>query len=178
MVVIMIVVVVVIVDMAVLVLVLVGAVVEGGGVLVFLLLARFWDVRPPLPGYLAVVPALALAGLMLGAFGLALSSLVRQLENFAGVMNFVIFPMFFASSALYPLWRLRESSVLLHDIAAANPFTHAVELIRFALYLEVNWLALAVTLGCLTAFLGGAIYAYDPSKGLIGRWGGPGSSPT
>ena len=49
-------------------------------------------------------------------------------------MNFVIFPMFFASSALYPLWRLRESSVLLHDIAAANPFTHAVELIRFALY--------------------------------------------
>ena len=63
-------------------------------------------------------------------------------------MNFVIFPMFFASSALYPLWRLRESSVLLHDIAAANPFTHAVELIRFALYGQVNWLALAVVVGC------------------------------
>ncbi len=36
---------------------------------------------------------------MLGAIGLFLSSLVRQLENFASVMNFVIFPMFFASSA-------------------------------------------------------------------------------
>ena len=27
-------------------------------------------------------------------------NLIKQLENFAGVMNFVIFPMFFASSAL------------------------------------------------------------------------------
>ena len=29
-------------------------------------------------------------------------------------MNFVIFPMFFASSALYPLWRVKESSVVLY----------------------------------------------------------------
>ena len=29
-------------------------------------------------------------------------------------MNFVIFPMFFASSALYPLWQVRESSPLLY----------------------------------------------------------------
>ena len=50
-----------------------------------------------------MLPALLLAGFMLGALGLLLSSVIRQLENFAGVMNFVIFPMFFASSALYPL---------------------------------------------------------------------------
>jgi ABC-2 type transport system permease protein len=79
--------------------------------------------------------------------------------------------MFFASSALYPLWRLRESSVLLHDIAAANPFTHAVELIRFALYGQVNLLALSVVVGCTLAFMGAALFAYDPSKGLIGRRG-------
>ena len=85
-------------------------------------------------GYLTVFPALMLAGLMLGALGLLLSSIIRQLENFAGVMNFVIFPMFFASSALYPLWRMKESSLLLYQISAANPFSHAVELIRFALY--------------------------------------------
>ena len=107
--------------------------------------------------------------MMLGAIGLLLSSAIRQLENFAGVMNFVIFPMFFASSALYPLWRLRESSVLLHHIAASNPFTYAVELIRFALYGQVNWLALAVVLGSLAVFLGAALWAYDPSKGLIAR---------
>ena len=76
---------------------------------------------------------------MLGAVGMLLSSTIRQLENFAGVMNFVIFPTFFLSSALYPLWKMQESSVLLFQICSANPFTHAVELIRFALYAQLNW---------------------------------------
>ncbi|MFT3973520.1 MAG: ABC transporter permease [Amaricoccus sp.] len=135
----------------------------------FLLIAWFWDIEPPLWGYVAVLPALLLSGMMLGALGLFLSSAIRQLENFAGVMNFVIFPMFFASSALYPIWRLQESSPLLANIARANPFTHAVELIRFALYLQVNWISLAVVVGCTAAFLGASIWAYDPSKGLIAR---------
>ena len=71
---------------------------------------------------------------MLGALGMLISSGIKQLENFAGVMNFVIFPMFFASSALYPLWRVQEGSPMLYYVCQFNPFTHAVELIRFALY--------------------------------------------
>ena len=110
---------------------------------------------------------------MLGSLGLLISSAIRQLENFAGVMNFVIFPMFFASTALYPLWRLRESSVLLHDICAFNPFTHAVELIRFALYGQFNPLAFAVVVGCTILFFGATTFMYDPAKGLWrGRRGG------
>ncbi|MDO5631878.1 MAG: ABC transporter permease [Paracoccus sp. (in: a-proteobacteria)] len=140
---------------------------------VFLGIAYLWRVEPPLWGYVAVLPALILSGLMLGAMGLFLSSTIRQLENFAGVMNFVIFPMFFASTALYPLWRMRESSTLLHDICALNPFTHAVELIRFALYMQVNWTSLAVVLGCLAVFFGGAVFMYDPAKGMrLRRKGG------
>ncbi|TBN40355.1 multidrug ABC transporter permease [Paracoccus subflavus] len=135
----------------------------------FLAIAWFWDIRPPAWGYVAVLPALVLSGLMLGALGLFLSSAIRQLENFAGVMNFVIFPMFFASSALYPLWRMQESSPLLHDICAANPFTYAVELIRFALYLEMNWPAFGVVAGCLAVFFGAAVFMYDPAKGLWAR---------
>lgn len=55
------------------------------------------------------MPALIASGLMLGSIGLAVSVYIRQIENFAGMMNFVIFPMFFLSSALYPLWILREA---------------------------------------------------------------------
>ncbi len=77
----------------------------------FLLIAWFWDIEAPAIGYLALLPALLLSGFMLGALGMLISSLIKQLENFAGVMNFVIFPMFFASSALYPLWRVKESSL-------------------------------------------------------------------
>ena len=39
---------------------------------------------------------------MFGALGMLLSSTIKQLENFAGIMNFVIFPMFFASSRALP----------------------------------------------------------------------------
>ena len=139
---------------------------------VFLAIAWFWEIRPPLIGYIAVLPALVLAGLMLGALGLLLSSFIKQLENFAGVMNFVIFPMFFASSALYPLWKIKDSSVLLYWACQYNPFTHAVEIVRFALYGEVNGLSVAIVLGTLILFLGAAIIGYNPSKGLLTRKAG------
>lgn len=145
-------------------------------VYVFLGIAYFWEIEPPMLGYLTVLPALILSGLMLGSLALFMSSVIRQLENFAGVMNFVIFPMFFASSALYPLWRIRESSPLLYEICRLNPFTHAVELIRFALYGQIDWTSLAIVIGCTVLFLGAAVFAYNPSKGLIARRGGPGGS--
>jgi ABC-2 type transport system permease protein len=138
-------------------------------VYVFLAIGWLWGIEPPLLGYLTVFPALVLAGLMLGTLGLLLSSVIRQLENFAGVMNFVIFPMFFASSALYPLWRVQEGSPYLYYLCEANPFTHAVELIRFALYGQINWISLAVVGACTIVFMIGAIWAYDPSRGLARR---------
>lgn len=143
-------------------------------VYLFLLIARFWDVRPPVFGYVAVFPALVLAGLMLGAFGLLVSSVSTQMENFAGVMNFVIFPVFFASTALYPLWRLAEAGPVLATIAAWNPFSSAVELIRFALYLRFDPVAAVVVLGCLIAFFLAAVIGYDPGRGLWSRRGGEG----
>ena len=132
----------------------------------FLLIAWAFGIDFEALGYLLVLPALILSGLLLGAIGMFISSTVRQLENFAGVMNFVIFPAFFLSSALYPLWRMRESSVPLFYISQANPFTHAVELVRFALYEKLNLVALAVVVGCLAVFLVLAIWGYKPSRGM------------
>ncbi len=104
-----------------------GTAVSAAQIYAFLLIAYFWEIEPPSAwGYLTVLPALVLTGFMLGALGMLLSSLIKQLENFAGVMNFVIFPMFFASSALYPLWRVREGSTWLAFVCELNPFTHAV----------------------------------------------------
>lgn len=137
----------------------------------FLFIAWFWNIDPPWLGYLWVLPALFLSGLMLGALGMFLSATIRQLENFAGIMNFVIFPMFFASTALYPLWIMQEQSVWLPWVVQFNPFTHAVELIRFALYGVFN-----VKMFCYVAietlvFLALAIYGYDPARTLITRKG-------
>ena len=142
----------------------------------FLLIAWFWEIEAPPLGYLTVLPALILSGLMLGALGMLISSAVKQLENFSGVMNFVIFPMFFASSALYPLWRVREGSPMVYYLCQVNPFTHAVELIRFALYQQVNWTSLAVLLAYTVVFMVGAIVAYDPSRGFLTRRAEAGAS--
>ena len=59
----------------------------------FLIIASLWGIIPPISGYITILPALVVSGLMLGALGMFLSSAIKQLENFAGVMNFVIFPI-------------------------------------------------------------------------------------
>lgn len=148
-----------------------GTVVSILQVLAFLAIAAAFGITFPLVGYVLLLPVLMLTGLMLGAVGMFLSSAIRQLENFAGVMNFVIFPSFFLSSALYPLWRMRESSEVLWRISAANPFTHAVEAIRFAIHGELNLLALGIVTGVLILFLVLALWGYDTSRGLRTRAG-------
>jgi ABC-2 type transport system permease protein len=148
---------------------LAGALVSLIQVYAFLGAAALFGVAFPASGYFVALPVLVLTGLMLGAVGLFLSATIRQLENFAGVMNFVIFPAFFLSSALYPLWRMRESSEVLWRLSAANPFTHAVEAIRFALYAQADPIALGVVLAALAAFLALALWGYDPARGFRAR---------
>ncbi len=141
-------------------------------VYVFLIIAWFYDIKAPWEGYLYVLPALLLSGAMLGALGLLLSSFIKQLESFAGVMNFVIFPMFFMSTALYPLWKMKESSVWLHHFASVNPFSQAVELIRFSLYGRFNEYAFIYTLAAFIIFMIVAVLGYNPSKGMMMKKGG------
>jgi ABC-2 type transport system permease protein len=141
---------------------------------VFLAVCIAFDVTFDPLGWLLVLPALIVSGLMLGALWLFLSVYIRQVENFAGAMNFVMFPMFFFSSALYPLWRLREGgSEVLYYVSVANPFTYAVELIRFALYGELNIVAALVVVGATALFFLLAVLGYDPQRGLIRRVAAP-----
>jgi ABC-2 type transport system permease protein len=134
-----------------------------------------------LPVFGPHTPMLLLAAvcsaLMLGALGLLLSVHIKQLENFAGTMNFVIFPMYFMSTALYPLWKLEESGAgWVWQIARFNPFTHAVEWMRFALYgKDAGWSPLVV-LATLALCFALAAWGYDPQRGfgaLSKRPGGP-----
>jgi len=87
-------------------------------------------------------------------------------------MNFVIFPMFFMSTALYPLWKMKESSVFLSKLAEYNPFSQAVEMIRFALYGQFDQQAFIYTLAAFLLFMAAAIVGYNPSKGMMVKKGG------
>jgi ABC-2 type transport system permease protein len=149
-----------------------GVLLSIGQVYAFLLLAALFGIRVPWSGWLYALPAMTAAGLMLGALGLIFSVYIKQLENFAGMMNFVIFPMFFLSSALYPLWKLRESGAeIVYWLSVLNPFTHAVELVRFALYGAFQPVSAAVVAASGLVFFIIASIGYDPQRGVIGRAG-------
>jgi ABC-2 type transport system permease protein len=124
-----------------------------------------------LPVWGAHTPQLLVAAsgsaLMLAALGLLLSVHIKQLENFAGTMNFVIFPMYFISTALYPLWKLEESGAAwVWRLAQLNPFTHAVEWMRFALYGKDAGISPWVVLGTLALCFLLAAWGYDPQRGF------------
>jgi len=62
--------------------------------------------------------------------GMLTASFSRTLDNFAGIMNFVIFPLFFLSGSLYPV---RDLPSELQWVARVNPYTYGVDLLKHAL---------------------------------------------
>src|ERR1700736_635095 len=141
---------------------------------VFLAVCILFDVSFDPMGWLTVLPALIGSGLMLGSLWLFLSVHINQLENFAGAMNFVMFPMFFFSSALYPLWRLREGgSEAIYWGSMINSFTYAVGLIRVALCVMLEPMAALVVVAATMLFFLLATLGYDPQRGMIRRTAQP-----
>jgi ABC-2 type transport system permease protein len=139
--------------------------------LAFVAVAALIGTTLPLASWhtLHALAAVVASALMLGALGLLLSVHIKQLENFAGTMNFVIFPMYFLSTALYPLWKLQESGAeWVYQVARFNPFTHAIEWIRFAIYGKDPGWAPWIVLGCLVVFFALACWGYDPQRGFGG----------
>ena len=139
---------------------------------IFLAIAAVFGIFLPLPTLILIliVPAVILAGLMLGSIGLVVSVYTRQIENPAGMMNFVIFPLFFLYSALYPLWKLREAGVhVIVVIANWNPFTHAVELVRFAAYGQFILTSFLVVSGTGIVAFALAVRGYNPLIAAFGQ---------
>lgn len=125
----------------------------------FLIVAKLYGVDIENVAILVTIPIIMISSIILNAFALFISSVIKQLENFATVMNFVIFPMFFLSSALYPLWKIKDSSIFLFNLSSCNPFTYIVEAIRFSLYMKFDLqvfliLAISLAISLIMAFLG------------------------
>lgn len=80
--------------------------------------------------WLLLALALVACACACAGIGVVVAAFSRTLENFAAVMNFVIFPVFFLSGALYAVGDL---PALLRVAARLNPFTHAVDLLKHAM---------------------------------------------
>jgi ABC-2 type transport system permease protein len=111
-----------------------------------------------------VVGSLVLLALGAGSFAclsMMIASLVRTRERFMGIGQLIMMPLFFASSALYPL------SIMpgwLHVVARINPLTYEVQGLRQML-LGVGargevWLDFVVVLAFFAATITGATKLY------------------
>ncbi len=86
----------------------------------------------PGPGRIAILlAAMILTALALSALGMLLAARIESIESFSGVVNFVVLPMFFLSGALYPTHGLPQ---VLRALAAVNPLTYGVDLMKHALF--------------------------------------------
>ena len=141
-------------------------------VVVAVILLPLVGLRPDPGGALLALVGVVLASLATGALGLLLAATMRSIENFAGVMNFVVFPMLFLSGALYPVQHLDPA---LRALVYANPLAYGVDLLKHALL--APWagtgyggeLPVALDLGALIAFGAVALAAAAP---LLAREGG------
>jgi ABC-2 type transport system permease protein len=101
---------------------------------------------------------------------------LRSVENFAGIINVVLFPLLFLSGALYPTVGLPPVLLLL---ARANPLTYAVDLLRHALGQPAEravTVDLVVVLGATVAAFVVTALLFDPEQRFVGR-GRRGTTP-
>ncbi len=99
--------------------------------LALLLLLPVLGIPVRLPGLSLTFLGVLMTSLALAGLGMLLASRIRSLENFAAVMNFVVFPIFFLSGALYPVERLPH---VLQAAARVNPLTYGIDLLKHGIF--------------------------------------------
>ncbi len=121
-----------------------------------LLLLLLWPAGYIGAGWDGVVLGSGLVATALAAacLGMLVAVAVRTLENFAVMMNFVIFPLFFLSGALYPLHGLPP---WLRLAALANPFSYGVDLLKHATPATATGYQPDASISCDLAVLAGFI---------------------
>lgn len=108
--------------------------------------------------WLLVAPAFAILIIIcvaLTCFGAGIASMVDDFQGFQGINNLLVMPLFFLSSALYPL---NDVPAFLRIVSTYNPVSYMVDALRYLLSnqthfgLEKDLLVIAVSLVVAMAF--------------------------
>ena len=117
----------------------------------------------------AAAGALVLGSVMSATLGLLVAARLRSVENFAGVINIVLFPLLFVSGALYPTAGM---PAMLRRLAHVNPVTYAVDLMRHTMGQPAEFGVgrdVAVLLGVTAAAFILTALLFDPEQRFVGR---------
>jgi ABC-2 type transport system permease protein len=119
------------------------------------------DLRWTVPGVVGALALLALATAAFACLSMLLAAGLRTRERFMGIGQLITMPLFFASSALYPLAIMPG---WLHALARVNPLTYEVLGMRRMLLGTGGegplWLDFLVVIAFLAAMAAAATRAY------------------
>ncbi len=100
------------------------------GTLILLLSIPIGLKVPSIWGFLIALTFMALIGISFTALGIAIASKMQDMHGFQLIINFVIFPIFGLSGALFPISSL---PAWIKPLTLIDPLTHGVEGIRYGL---------------------------------------------
>ncbi len=87
-------------------------------------------------------------GVLFSALGMMVASLLRDMQGFQLIMNFMVMPLFFLSGALFPLTNV---PAFLSIIARFDPLSYGIDAMR-ALLINMTTYGMALDLAVLAAF--------------------------
>ena len=123
------------------------AVIQGSMILVLSMFVGFPLLNPV--GFLIALAFMVLIGISFTAFGIAIASRMEDMTGFQLIMNFVVFPIFGLSGALFPISTLPAWMI---PLTLLDPLTYGVEGIRYGLtgVSQINPLVCGAVIGGFT----------------------------
>jgi ABC-2 type transport system permease protein len=123
------------------------AVIQGSLILVLSMFVGFPLLNPV--GFLIALAFMILIGISFTAFGIAIASRMEDMTGFQLIMNFVVFPIFGLSGALFPISSLPTWMI---PLTLLDPLTYGVEGIRYGLtgVSQINPLVCGAVIGGFT----------------------------
>ena len=120
---------------------------------IVLIIAIILGVHPAsIPGFLLVIVFMLLISFTAVGFGLAIACKMEDIQGFQLIMNLLITPLFFLSSAFFPIGTNPEIPDIVVKLSYANPFFYMVDGMRGSLTGKNNALHPLVDLAIVLVF--------------------------
>jgi ABC-2 type transport system permease protein len=132
---------------------------QGTLVLILATLAGFRPVSSI--GIFPAILAMLLIALLFSALGIMVASLLKDMQGFQLIMNFLVMPLFFLSGALFPLNNVPAALLI---VARFDPLSYGVDALRYFLIGTANFpliLDFSVLAAVTAIFLGLGSYFFS-----------------
>jgi Predicted membrane protein len=107
------------------------------------------------------IVVIMLSGICFASFSMLIASIFKNVERFMSVIQIITMPIFFSSSALYPISLMPR---WLKVVAFLNPLTYSVEGLRLLLYKNSIYIGIPLAVLSLYSVVFLVFSAYSMKK--------------